>query len=222
MAIVKTWIFIMKTLLISFYSDIEDNAYYSNHASRIKSECKSLLIPYDIREKESLGTYQLNCLSKPAFILNMLEELNRPVLWVDIDSKLHKTLDIFDTFDSSTDMVLSTANGMLSGIKASPLYFGNTDNAKNFIRAWIDTGRDIIENNKGVFDHEPLFPLVEMFSKTMNMKFVGPEYCIWPGHTNENTYITMGLADAESKKDCLRKLGMQEDLIEWQSPGNKI
>ena len=119
-------------------------------------------------------------------------------------------------------MVLSTANGMLSGIKASPLYFGNTDNAKNFIRAWIDTGRDIIENNIGVFDHEPLFPLVEMFSKTMNMKFVGPEYCIWPGHTNENTYITMGLADAESKKDCLRKLGMQEDLIEWQSPGNKI
>jgi hypothetical protein len=30
----------------------------------------------------------------------------------------------------------------------------------------------------------------------------------------------MGLADAESKKESLRELGMSEELIEWQSPGN--
>jgi len=30
----------------------------------------------------------------------------------------------------------------------------------------------------------------------------------------------MGLADAESKKESLRSLGMAEDLIEWQTPGD--
>ena len=212
----------MKTLLISFYSDIEGKTYYSDHASRIIKECEELQIPYDIREKTSLGSYQLNCLSKPQYILNMMEGLNKPVLWMDIDSKIHKTLDIFDHFEEDVDMVLATANGMLSGIKASPLYFGNTENAKNFIRTWIASGKDIIETNQGVFDHEPLFPLVEHFSKIMNIRVVGPEYCIWPGHTNENTFVTMGLADSETKKESLRSLGMNESLIEWQSPGNKI
>jgi len=212
----------MNTLLISFYSDIEGKTYYSDHSKRLVLECESLGIPYYIREKESLGSYQLNCLSKPQYILNMLEELNKPVLWMDIDSKIHKTLDIFDQFEEDVDMVIATANGRLSGIKASPLYFGNTENAKQFIRSWIDAGKNILENDKGVFDHEPLFPLVEHFSKIINMRFVGPEYCIWPGHTNENTYVTMGLADVDSKKESLRKLGMDESLIEWQSPGDKL
>jgi hypothetical protein len=211
----------MKTKLISFYSDIESRTYYSDHAKRLVLECESLGIPHIIKHKESLGTYQLNCLSKPQFILDMLNDLNEPVLWMDIDSKIHKTLNIFDQFEED-DIVLATANGMLSGIKASPLYFGNTENARNFLTAWINTGKDIIENNKGVFDHEPLFPLVGHFNKFINIKVVGPEYCIWPGYTNENTYVTMGLADSETKKEALRGLGMKEDLIEWQSPGNKL
>ena len=31
---------------------------------------------HDIQEKETLGSYQLNCLSKPQFILDRLNELN--------------------------------------------------------------------------------------------------------------------------------------------------
>lgn len=210
----------MNTLLISFYSDIEERTYYSDNAKRLIGECKSLGIPHDIQEKETLGTYQLNCLSKPQYILDRLNELNRPLLWMDIDSKVHKPLDIFDQFDESVDMVVATANGLLSGIKASPLYFGNTEMSREVLNVWISTTKDILENDKGVFDHEPLFGIVAEYSNRMNMKFVGPEYCIWPGHTNENTCVTMGLADAESKKDSLRKLGMAEDLIEWQSPGD--
>jgi hypothetical protein len=29
------------------------------------------------------------------------------------------------------------------------------------------------------------------------------------------------LADVDSKKEALKKLGMSEDLIAWQSPGTK-
>ena len=212
----------MNTVLISFYSDIENNTYYSDNAKRIIKECESLNIPHHIQEKESLGSYQLNCLSKPQFILDMMEQMKQSLLWMDIDSLLHKPLDIFDQFDESVDMVVATANGKLSGMKASPLYFGNTDKAKEFVKAWIQTTKDIFENKVGVFDHEPLFSLIPMFINKMNIQYVGPEYCIWPGHTNENTVVTMGLADADSKKESLRGLGMAEDLIEWQTPGNKV
>ena len=210
----------MNTLLISFYSDIDGRKYYSDHASRLKEECNTLGIPNNIRWKESLGSYQLNCLSKPQYILDMMEQMKQPLLWMDIDSLLHKPLDIFDQFDESVDMVVATANGKLSGMKASPLYFGNTDKAKEFVKAWIQTTKDILEKKVGVFDHEPLFGLIPMFIDKMKIQYVGPEYCVWPGHTNENTVITMGLADADSKKESLRSLGMAEDLIEWQTPGN--
>jgi hypothetical protein len=53
------------------------------------------------------------------------------------------------------------------------------------------------------------------------MKFIGPEYCVWPGEENENSIIVMGLADVDSKKEALKKLGVSEDLISWQSPGTK-
>ena len=65
----------MNTLLISFYSDIEEKTYYSDNAERLIGECDALGMPYDIQEKETLGTYQLNCLSKPQYILDKLNEL---------------------------------------------------------------------------------------------------------------------------------------------------
>ena len=209
----------MKTLLISFYSDIEGKTYYSDNSIRLREECKSLDIQCSIQHKESLGSYQLNCLSKPQFILDMLEQFNQPLLWMDVDSRLHKPLDIFDKFEG-TDMAVSTSNEHLTGMKASPLYFGNTDKAKEFIGAWIKTTKDIIEGDIGVFDHEPLFSLIPMFIEKMDIKWVGAEYCTWPGHTNENTYITMGLADSETKKENLRKMGLSEDLINIQTIGN--
>ena len=207
----------MKTLLISFYSDIE--TYYSDNATRLREECKTLDIQCSIQHKESLGSYQLNCLSKPQFILDMLDEFKQPLLWVDVDSKLHKSLDIFDHFED-TDMVVATSNGKLSGMKASPIYFANTDITKEFINAWIGTTKDIIENDVGVFDHEPLFSLIPIFNNKMNIKFVGPEYCMWPGYTNENTIVTMGLADSETKKENLRNMGLSEDLINAQTMGD--
>mgnify|MGYP003353158941 CR=1 FL=1 len=36
----------MKTQVISFYSDIDDKTYYSDHAKRLKSQLDSLGIPY--------------------------------------------------------------------------------------------------------------------------------------------------------------------------------
>ena len=206
-------------MLISFYSDIEDKTYYSDNANRLRKECQDLDMQCSIQHKESLGSYQLNCLSKPQFILDMLERFDKPLLWMDVDSRLHKTPDIFDQFES-TDIVVSTSNGKLSGMKASPLYFSNTDNAKEFINAWIKTTKDIIEGDIGIFDHEPLFSLIPMFIEKIDIRWVGPEYCMWPGHTNENTVVTMGLADSETKKENLRKMGLSEDLINLQNIGN--
>ena len=53
----------MNLEIVSFYSDVDGNTYYSDHAKRLIKECDSLELQYDIKEKPSAGTYQKNCLS---------------------------------------------------------------------------------------------------------------------------------------------------------------
>jgi hypothetical protein len=214
----------MKTVLVSFYSDIGESNYYSDHSKRLIKNCEELDIPYDVREKESLGDYQLNCLSKPQFLLDTLNELDEPIVWMDIDSILHKSLDLFDEL-SEFDIAFASSNGLVSGAKASPIFLNNTDSAKEFLKHWINNTKMVLERKDKWFDHEVLFPLLNQFShKSSNIQiaYLPPTYCVWPGNTNEDSAITMGLADNESKKDGLRKMGMEESLIDWQSTGNKF
>ena len=214
----------MKTILVSFYSDIDESKYYSEHSKRLTKNCEELDIPYDIREKESLGDYQSNCLSKPQFLLDVLNELDKPIVWMDIDSILHKSLDLFDEL-SNFDVAFASSNGLVSGAKASPIFLNNTDSAKEFLKYWIGNANAVLERKDKWFDHEVLFPLLNQFShksSPIQIAYLPPTYCVWPGHTTEDTAITMGLADNESKKDGLRDMGMGEGHIEWQSTGNKF
>ena len=213
----------MQTTLVSFYSDVDGSTYYSDHHKRIKTNCEELEIPYDFRKQESLGSYQLNCLSKPQFILDILNEKDEPIVWMDIDTVIHKQLNIFDTL-SEFDIAFASSNGMISGAKASPVYVNNTYAGRQFMNHWIDNTKMVIKQGDELFDHEVLFPLLSQFShegSPIQIAYLPASYCVWPGETNESTAITMGLADGESKKNGLRKMGLQEDHIEWQSPGNK-
>jgi hypothetical protein len=80
----------------------------------------------------------------------------------------------------------------------------------------------LVEEEKW-FDHEALLALINGLRQdaTYSIKFVGSEYCVWPGHENDSTIILMGLSDAESKKSKLREMGFNEEQIQWQSPGVK-
>lgn len=212
----------MQTEVISFYSDIDGKTYYSDHAKRIKTQLDSLGIPNDIREKPSLGTYQKNCLSKPQFIYTLLVEKQRPIVWLDIDSDVRKSLSIFDRFNGNTDLVVACSHPKLHAAKASPIYLDFNSKTLEFLQHWIFMTKQMMRNGQW-FDHEALIGLLHSFyqKEGFNMKFLGPDYCVWPGNENENSIVVMGLADVDSKKQALKDLGMSEDLIEWQSPGTK-
>jgi hypothetical protein len=212
----------MQTEVISFYSDIDGKTYYSDHAKRLKTQLERLNIPHDIQEKPSLGTYQKNCLSKPAFIYKMLVEKQRPIIWLDIDSDVRKSLNIFDQFQDNADLVVACSSTKLHAAKASPIYLAFNSKVLDFLQHWMFMTRQMMSNGQW-FDHEALIGILHSFYQKdgFRMKFLGPDYCVWPGNENENSIIVMGLADVDSKKEALKNLGMSEDLIAWQSPGTK-
>lgn len=212
----------MKTEVISFYSDLEGTTYYSDHAVRLKGQLDALNVPYDIREKQSLGSYQKNCLSKPNFIYKLLIEKQKPVLWLDIDSDVRKPIHIFDSFIHDTDMVLACSHDRLVAAKASPIFFNFNSKVLEFLQHWIFLTKKMMNDGKW-FDHEALMGILHHFYQKDGfvMKFLGPQFCVWPGQEDVNSIIVMGLADVDSKKEALKQLGMSEELIAWQSPGTK-
>jgi hypothetical protein len=212
----------MQTQVISFYSDIDGKTYYSDHAKRLTQQLTELGVPHDIREKASLGSYQQNCLSKPQFIYQLLIEKQAPVVWLDIDSDVRKSLAIFDMFKGNTDIAVACSTNKLHAAKASPIFFDFNSKALEFLQHWSFMARQMAKKGQW-FDHEALIGILHSFyqKEGVRMKFIGPEYCVWPGHENETSVIVMGLADVDSKKSALKNLGMSEELIAWQSPGTR-
>jgi hypothetical protein len=219
----------MKTEIVSFYCDIDDRTYYSDHARRLRINCNENNIPHDIRELPSRGEYRLNCLAKPRFILSLLEEKQKPFVWMDVDSLIHAELSVFDDLQDKCDVAFAyqgappDINPQLA--KASPIYVNNTKICKEFLTYWVERC-EFNEMNLGVkfFDHEVLMGevLPEFLSK-MRMGMLGHPYAIWPGsHIPETVrpMITMGIADGKSKENSLREMGLTEDTVQFNLVGN--
>ena len=211
----------MKYKVISYFCDVDDSLYYEKCSVDLTKSLEHFDVPYEIEHLNSLGSYKLNCSIKPKYILDRLEKEDCPLLWFDIDTILLKSPDAFGALSDDVDVAISSAIPNIAGIKASPLLFNNTDNAKSFLRTWIEEINKNISSNKELFDHEPLFGVVGEYMSKINIEFVGPEYCVWPGEETESTVIVMGLSDVDCKKKSLRKMGMTDDVIEWQSVGRK-
>lgn len=219
----------MKTPLVTFFSDVDGRTYYSDHAKRFIKNCTDLGMPFIIRELESRGDYRLNCLSKPKFLIDMMNEINTPFVWMDVDSIMHKKLTIFDDLAPNCDLgfafpkIPTKEDNSISLPKASPIFVNNTALAIEFLNEWASMAEDIKKKDIPYFDHEIL---VNLFVKNIGKIRIGClpiSYCVWPGdqYSGEKC-ITMGLADGESKVNTLKKLGFNDDQINYQTVGNKF
>lgn len=209
----------MKTKLISFYCDTDGGTYYSDHAKRLEKNCNDLDINYEITHLESFNDYRLNTLRKPKFILEKMHEFKSPILWMDVDSYLHRKLDFFDVFeDLDFDMVYATEAKDWGPMKASPIYLPYREKTIKMMELWIEGCDKVLQENKTLFDHEVL--LWDVLPKMINhplhgweqedpMKLfaLGPQFCTWPQRFNDQTFITMGLSDVQSKGLHLENMG---------------
>ena len=220
----------MKTEIVSFYCDIDNRTYYSDHAKRLRVNCDDNHIPHDIRPMVSRGEYRLNCLAKPRFLLKVLEEKKKPFVWLDVDSIIHAELKVFDELQDKCDIAFAYdgipphVNAMLP--KASPIYLNYTPVVFEFLKYWINEC-ELNESGTGVkvFDHEILMHRVmPAFFQKLRLGMLPQNYAIWPGRlppTGTYAMITIGVADGESKEKSLREMGLTEDIVKYNLVGDR-
>lgn len=215
----------METTVISYFCDVDGKTYYSDHAKRFKEDCDRLQIPHEIYNLQSQGDYRSNCLFKPKFIYSMLVQKQRPIVWIDIDTFILKQPSIFDSFPTFgvNIGVASTDPKNLIKVKASPLWFNFNSETLEFLKTWINKSEHAKNIGANIFDHETFIGcLSEYIQQKKKIGILDESFCTWPGKQDENTVLMMGLSDMPSKKEVLKQMGYNDELIEWQSPGNSF
>lgn len=123
----------MNTLFVSYYSDIPPNTFYSDSAKKLKEKIQELGGRIHIEQLPNLGSYAMNCLRKPKYILECLNKFQEPVIWIDADSLIRSLPTEMDKLDVDIACV-EKSNGCP---ESALIYFNNTEGSRSFINSWL-------------------------------------------------------------------------------------
>lgn len=126
----------MLPTIISFYTP---NWLYSQHAERLRNECKTLGLDFYIEERPDAGDYLANCRQKPFFILECLKKLNKPVLWIDVDGSIYQKPELLN--DTPYEFAAKRKKAHCARVwHVCTMYF--TPKAIPFVEAWCSNTGD--------------------------------------------------------------------------------
>lgn len=136
-------------VLVSYFTK---NTLYEKEAERLRLSCEKFGLEYRIEGIEVFGKWHEHTCYKPLFILQKMEELKRPVLWVDADAEivkkppLHFNCDvgarIFDYHPPDHPCYLFTGT----------LYLNVTPVTLDIVKKWAEICHQAIRNRTYCFD----------------------------------------------------------------------
>ena len=104
--------------------------------------CEEWGIEARIEGRKSQGSWELNCAQKPAFILEKLEQLKKPVLWVDADALFldRPNWSEFQECDVAVRINARLSEEVLSGT----VFINYTEEGLAVVRAWVKECQELV------------------------------------------------------------------------------
>jgi hypothetical protein len=162
--------------IVSYYCDIEGNTFYSDHAKRLKCQCDKLDIEHLILERNYGSTWNENCRAKPAFLLEILNTLKEPFIWLDVDCEV-----------VSIDFKIKGSWGIVGrcdgGVHNFVHYINYSEKNLLFLQEWIDSIGDESDHNT----------FIKLYKK-LNYFFI------------PDGYFNLGLAEGQSRHEYLKEM----------------
>ena len=133
--------------IISYYTQ---GTGYEHEVKNLIASCQKLNLPYEIDAIPSLGSWEKNCCYKPRYILEKLEKLSAPVLWLDADAVVVKkpTLFLSMTADIALRVVDSLPNNSPSKMISGTVYINQTAQAKTILLEWDAECKRLLEKSQ--------------------------------------------------------------------------
>ncbi len=126
----------MQPLVISFYTI---DTPYEEEVKHLRRSCEEFGIAHDIEGIPSSGSWEMNCVFKPIFILKKMEEVGRPLLWVDADAVFVRKLDGLTAFSADLGVrMYDCPDDHRSRIVSSTVFINATKEAKRVVKMWAE------------------------------------------------------------------------------------
>lgn len=130
--------------IISFYT-VGDNDWeeegkhqFKEYADRLRQNCIDLGLDHHIVELEDTGEWLENTRRKPRFILDTIQKLQRPILWLDCDGSIYQMPDLFKG-NVEFDLALPTNTwNKKRQWHVATIYANTTPMALNLLTTWAD------------------------------------------------------------------------------------
>ena len=112
---------------------------YALEVQNLIASCKRFNLETSIEGVESFGAWELNCAYKPFFILKKLEELQRPLLWVDADGVFLREPTWQEAFEADMAVRLEPTlpQDHPSRVISSTIFVRPTENAVKLLKIWV-------------------------------------------------------------------------------------
>jgi len=105
--------------------------YYKRASHRLSKSLLKHDLAHIIFPLKHASSWAKNCALKQTLILQVLETMNHPVLWIDIDGEVFKYPSVFE--NAKFDMAICSVSGhWLTGT----LYFSAKKKSMDFVRLW--------------------------------------------------------------------------------------
>ncbi|MCB1085110.1 MAG: hypothetical protein KDK60_03305 [Chlamydiia bacterium] len=123
--------------VISYFTE---NTGYEEEVKGLIASCKAHNLPTSIDPIPHFGSWEKNCCFKPSYILKKLEELNRPLLWLDADAIAFKRPTLFETMkeDIGVRIVDHLPDDHPSKVISGTIFINNTTGARRLLHEWIE------------------------------------------------------------------------------------
>lgn len=118
-------------LIVSYYTP---GTAYETHAMELAEDARRLGLAARIEPRAQRGSWVENCAQKASFIQEMHQQEQRPLLWLDADSRLRRPLRILE--GSAADLGVARREGW--EFYSGQVYFGAGPTTSRLIDIWCD------------------------------------------------------------------------------------
>lgn len=158
-----------RPLVVSYYTK---NTAYEKEAQELITSCKKFGLEYDIVAVPTRGSWSANCCYKPEFLLEKLEQHQRPLIWTDADSIFVQKPLLFDECHADVALRINdnVAHDDKAKILSSTLFFNNTASAKKLLQLWKKECERHLAQHDMVLDQVCLRKVILHYPTIVEMK----------------------------------------------------
>ena len=145
----------MYPVVVSYYTK---NTGYEDFSKTLAASCRKWKIPFDITPIPNLGSWERNCCYKAEFLLKKMDELNRPLLWIDADAKFLEKPKIFE--DIKEDIALYIAQDLPdnhpSKMVTGTIFINASTKGKMILKEWKKESEKLLSQDSEFWDQVAL------------------------------------------------------------------